>query len=66
MKSPKIFYFKKFRKKSGKLLPITFNKNFQLKLKEFFLFMEKKNIKGVIMLIKNVPRYFAQLKEKLK
>ena len=27
---------------------------------------EKKNIKGVIMLIKNVPRYFSQLKEKLK
>ena len=66
MNLPKTFYFKKFTKISGKLLPITLIKNFQSRLKEFFLFMEKKNINEEIMLIENVPRYFLQLKEKLK
>ena len=66
MKLPKIFYIKKFRKKSGKLLPITFNKKFPIKVKRIFFIYGKKNIKEVITLTKNVPKYFLQLKEKLK
>ena len=45
MKSPKIFYFKKFRKKSGKLLPITFNKKFPIKVKRIFFIYGKKKYK---------------------
>ena len=44
MKSPKILYFKKFRKKSGKLLPITFNKKFPIKVKRIFFIYGKKKI----------------------
>ena len=66
MKLQKFSILKNSEKKVENFYPLLLIKNFQLKLKEFFLFMEKKNIKGVIMLIKNVPRYFLQLKEKLK
>ena len=45
MKSPKIFYFKKFKKKSGKLLPITFNKKFPIKVKRIFFIYGKKKYK---------------------
>jgi dTDP-4-dehydrorhamnose 3,5-epimerase-like enzyme len=45
MKSPKIFYFKKFRKKSGKLLPISFNKKFPIKVKRIFFIYGKKKYK---------------------
>ena len=45
MKSPKIFHFKKFRKKSGKLLPITFNKKFPIKVKRIFFIYGKKKYK---------------------
>ena len=43
MKSPKIFSFKKFIKKSGKLLPITFNNKFPIKVKRIFFIYGKKN-----------------------
>ena len=47
MKSPKIFNFKKFTKKSGKLLPITFNKKFPIKVKRIFIiYGKKKYIRG--------------------
>ena len=43
MKSPKTFNFKKFTKLSGKLLPITFNKKFPIKVKRIFIIYGKKN-----------------------
>ena len=43
MKSPKIFNFKKFTKASGKLLPITFNNKFPIKIKRIFILYGKKN-----------------------
>ena len=43
MKSPKIFSLKKFTKRSGKLLPITFNKKFPIKVKRIFIIYGKKN-----------------------
>ena len=45
MKLPKIFYFKKFTKISGKLLPITFNKKFPIKVKRIFFIYGKKKYK---------------------
>ena len=47
MKSPKIFNFKKFTKASGKLLPITFNNKFPIKVKRIFIiYGKKKYIRG--------------------
>ena len=43
MKLPKIFNLKKFTKKSGKLLPITFNNKFPIKVKRIFVIYGKKN-----------------------
>ena len=54
MKLPKTFYFKKFTKISGKLLPITFNKKFPIKVKRIFFIYGKKNIKEEIMHTRNV------------
>ena len=45
MKLPKIFYFKKFTKISGRLLPITFNKKFPIKVKRIFFIYGKKKYK---------------------
>ena len=43
MKSPKVFSFKKFTKQRGKLLPITFNNKFPIKVKRIFVIYGKKN-----------------------
>ena len=43
MKSPKVFSFRKFTKRSGKLLPITFNNKFPIKVKRIFIIYGKKN-----------------------
>ena len=43
MKLPKVFNFKKFTKQSGKLLPITFNNKFPIKVKRIFFIYGKKN-----------------------
>ena len=43
MKLPKIFNLRKFTKKSGKLLPITFNNKFPIKVKRIFIIYGKKN-----------------------
>ena len=43
MKLPKIFNVKKFTKRSGKLLPITFNNKFPIKVKRIFIIYGKKN-----------------------
>ena len=45
MKLPKIFYFKKFTKKSGKLFPITFNNKFPIRVKRIFFIYGKKKYK---------------------
>tara|TARA_B110000438_G_C15772410_1_gene632515 strand:- start:246 stop:641 length:396 start_codon:yes stop_codon:yes gene_type:complete len=45
MKYPKIFKFKKFVKKSGKLLPITFDKKFPIKVKRIFFIYGKTKYK---------------------
>ena len=44
MKLPKIFNLKKFTKKSGKLLPITFNNKFPIKVKRIFVIYGNNNI----------------------
>ena len=47
MKSPKIINIKKFTKMSGKLLPITFNNKFPIKVKRIFIiYGKKKYIRG--------------------
>ena len=47
MKSPKIINFKNFTRPSGKLLPITFNNKFPIKVKRiFFIYGKKKYIRG--------------------
>ena len=47
MISPRIFNFKKFTKIRGKLLPITFNKRFPIKVKRIFIiYGKKKYIRG--------------------
>ena len=43
MKIPKIFNLKKFTKRSGKLLPITFNNKFPIKVKRIFIIYGKRN-----------------------
>ena len=45
MKLPRTFYFKKFTKISGKLLPITFNRKFPIKVKRIFFIYGKKKYK---------------------
>ena len=47
MKSPKIINFKNFTRPSGKLLPITFNNKFPIKVKRiFFIYGKKNHIRG--------------------
>ena len=43
MKLPKIFNIRKFTKRSGELLPITFNNKFPIKVKRIFIIFGKKN-----------------------
>ena len=47
--------FKKFRKKSGTLIPFSYKKDFPIKSKRVFFIKVKKNLSEVIMHIKNVP-----------
>ena len=47
MRLPKIFNLKKLTKRSGKLLPITFNNKFPIKVKRIFIiYGKKKHIRG--------------------
>ena len=66
MKSPKIFYFKKFIKKSGKLLPITFNKKFPIKVKRIFFIYGKKKYKRGDHAHKKCSQVFFAIKGKIK
>ncbi len=66
MKSPKIFNFKKFTKKSGKLLPITFNNKFPIKVKRIFFIYGKKKYKRGDHAHKKCSQVFFAIKGKIK
>ena len=66
MKLPKIFYFKKFIKASGKLLPITFNKKFPIKVKRIFFIYGKKRYKRGDHAHKKCSQVFFPIMGKIK
>ena len=66
MKSPKIFYFKKFTKISGRLLPITFNKKFPIKVKRIFFIYGKKKYKRGAHAHKKCSQVFLAVKGRIK
>ena len=66
MKSPKIFNFKKFTKTSGKLLPITFNNKFPIKVKRIFFIYGKKKYKRGDHAHKKCSQVFIPIRGKIK
>ena len=66
MKLPKIFNLKKFTKKSGKLLPITFNNKFPIKVKRIFIIYGKKNHKRGDHAHKKCSQVFFPIMGKIK
>ena len=66
MKSPKIINFKKFTKPSGKLLPITFNKKFPIKVKRMFFIYGRKKYKRGEHAHKKCSQLFIPIKGKIK
>ena len=66
MKSPKIINFKKFTKSSGKLLPITFNNKFPIKVKRMFFIYGKKKYKRGDHAHKKCSQVFIPIKGKIK
>ena len=66
MKSPKIFNFKKFTKTSGKLLPITFNNKFPIKVKRIFIIYGKKKYKRGDHAHKKCSQVFFPIMGKIK
>ena len=66
MKLPKIFNLKKFTKKSGKLLPITFNNKFPIKVKRIFFIYGKKKYKRGDHAHKKCSQVFVAIKGKIK
>ena len=66
MKLPKIFNLKKFTKKSGKLLPITFNNKFPIKVKRIFVIYGKKNYIRGDHAHKKCSQVFFPIIEKIK
>ena len=66
MKSPKIFYFKKFTKTSGKLLPITFNNKFPIKVKRMFFIYGRKKYKRGDHAHKKCSQIFIPIMGKIK
>ena len=66
MKSYKIFNFKKFKNISGELLPITFNKNFPIKVKRIFFIYGKKKYKRGDHAHKKCSQVFFPLFGKVK
>ena len=66
MKLPKIFNFKKFTKTSGKLLPITFNNKFPIKVKRIFVIYGKKNYIRGDHAHKKCSQVFFPIKGKIK
>ena len=66
MKPPKIFNFKKFTKKSGTLLPITFNNKFPIKVKRIFIIYGKKKYLRGDHAHKKCSQVFFPIKGKIK
>ena len=66
MKSPKIINFKKFTKASGKLLPITFNNKFPIKVKRMFFIYGRKKYKRGDHAHKKCSQVFVPIKGKIK
>ena len=66
MKSPKIINFKKFTKASGKLLPITFNNKFPIKVKRMFFIYGRKKYKRGEHAHKKCSQLFIPIKGKIK
>ena len=66
MMAPKIFNFKKFMKKSGKLLPITFDKKFPINVKRIFFVYGKKNYKRGDHAHKKCSQFFYPILGKIK
>ena len=66
MQLPKVFNFKKFTKTSGKLLPITFNKKFPIKVKRIFVIYGKKKYKRGDHAHKKCSQIFIPIMGKIK
>ena len=66
MKLPEIFNLKKFTKRSGKLLPITFNNKFPIKVKRIFIIYGKKNYVRVDHAHKKCSLVFFPILGKIK
>ena len=66
MKLPKIFNFKKFTKTSGKLLPITFDNKFPIKVKRIFIIYGKKKYLRGDHAHKKCSQVFFPIKGKIK
>ena len=66
MKLPKIFNLKKFTKRSGKLLPITFNNKFPIKVKRMFFIYGRKKYKRGNHAHKKCSQVFIPIKGKIK
>ena len=66
MKLPKVFYFKKFTKISGKLLPITFNNKFPIKVKRMFFIYGRKKYKRGDHAHKKCSQVFIPIMGKIK
>ncbi len=66
MKLPKIYNLKKFAKRSGKLLPITFNNKFPIKVKRMFFIYGKKKYKRGDHAHKKCSQVFIPIMGKIK
>ena len=66
MQSPRIINSKKFTKLSGKLLPITFNNKFPIKVKRMFFIYGKKKYKRGDHAHKKCSQVFIPIKGKIK
>ena len=66
MQSPRIINLKKFTKPSGKLLPITFNNKFPIKVKRMFFIYGKKKYKRGDHAHKKCSQVFIPIKGKIK
>ena len=66
MKLPKIFNLKKFTKRSGKLLPITFNNKFPIKVKRMFFIYGRKKYKRGDHAHKKCSQVFIPIRGKIK
>ena len=66
MKLPKIYNLKKFAKRSGKLLPITFNNKFPIKVKRMFFIYGKKKYKRGDHAHKKCSQVFIPIKGTIK